>query len=331
MTTTATQNAHRSRLERFFRDGVAEPVPVICRLPQDEYLDATDAAFQAWLEASLGALLPRRAEAENPLTFRPWMIEFWPLGVHFVDLLFGATVSCQDGQFWADYLKLPMEQLTAPALEESQPVRWMLACMHSALARMPEDMMLTTPVFSSPLNILVNLYGPAAVEAFGAPDARLAGAIAAVRDTIAGLHRLVRREFPSPRVRHYAASHRFTPDGFGHICGCTTHLLGPQAYAALVAPADEAILRVYPEGGTIHLCGHHTQHIPCWRRMEALRGVQLNDAAADDFADYFKGLRPDQILYVTPTEAMPIERILSISGGRRIVLQALLDRPIPCS
>ena len=325
----AAQTAHQTRLRKLFRSGAADTVPAICRLPQDEYLEATDAAFQTWLDASLAALLPRHVEAEHPVTFRPWLLEFWPLGVHFVDVLFGAAVYRQDGQFWAEYLDLPLERLTAPLLEEAPPVRWMLACMRRALARMPEDMMLTTPVFSSPLNILVNLYGPAAVEAFGAPDARLARAIAMVRDTIAGLHRLVRHEFPSPRVRHYAASHRFTPEGFGHICGCTTQLLGPHAYAALVAPADEAILRVYPEGGTIHLCGHHTQHIPCWRRMKALRGVQLNDAAADDFAAYFRGLRPDQILYVTPTDTMPIERILSISGGRRVVLQTLVDRPIP--
>jgi len=122
-------------------------------------------------------------------------------------------------------------------------------------------------------------------------------------------------------VRFYASCSRYAPDGVGHICGCSTQLLGPEAYARYFAPLDVRVLRAYPNGGTIHLCGRHTQHIPCWRAMPALRGVQLNDAAADDFAAYFAGLRDDQVIYLAPTERMSIGRILEISGGQRVVLQ----------
>ncbi len=61
--------------------------------------------------------------------------------------------------------------------------------------------------------------------------------------------------------------------------------------------------------------------------MAALKSVQLNDRAADDFELYWRGLRDDQLIYVGPTAAMPLERILAISGGRRLVLQCLLKGP----
>ena len=70
------------------------------------------------------------------------------------------------------------------------------------------------------------------------------------------------------------------------------------------------------------MCGVHTQHTPVWRKMGALRAVQVNDRAAEDLGRYFGELRPDQILYVNPCEGMPMERILEITGGRRLVLVA---------
>ena len=62
--------------------------------------------------------------------------------------------------------------------------------------------------------------------------------------------------------------------------------------------------------------------------MPSLRGVEITDAAADDFEHYFRGLREDQVIYISPTKNMPPERILAISGGRRIVLQMKMDKPI---
>ncbi len=78
----------------------------------------------------------------------------------------------------------------------------------------------------------------------------------------------------------------------------------------------------YPNGGHIHLCGRHTQHIPTWRDMPSLHAVQLNDAAADALPAYFEGLRQDQIIYIGPTETMTIEKIIAVTGGQRIIIQA---------
>ena len=54
--------------------------------------------------------------------------------------------------------------------------------------------------------------------------------------------------------------------------------------------------------------------------MKNLRSLQLNDRAAEDLALYMEGLRDDQILYVMPCEKMPVERIVDISKGERVVL-----------
>jgi hypothetical protein len=61
--------------------------------------------------------------------------------------------------------------------------------------------------------------------------------------------------------------------------------------------------------------------------MPRLRGVEITDAAADDFEHYFHGLREDQVIYISPTKSMPAERILAISGGRWIVLQMKMEKP----
>lgn len=75
--------------------------------------------------------------------------------------------------------------------------------------------------------------------------------------------------------------------------------------------------------------GEHTQHIPVWREMLPLRAIQLNDRASEDLEAYFQGLRGDQILYLNPTPTMTVERAIQITGGRRLVIVAEVDAPIP--
>jgi hypothetical protein len=304
-------------------------VPVICPLGQREYLNAEPACVEPWLKASVDAIEAGLEAAAHPVTFRPLMIEFWPLGVHFVDALFGARVYETGDNFWSDPLPGGLADLSPIDVAAHPLVTWAMEVIARLMGDLPPQVQLATPVFASPLNIAVNILGERCLTDLSAPGPGELRGMAAITDAIASLHLLARERFPGERLRFYASSGRYAPDGFGHICGCTTQLVGPETYARYVAPLDAQVLAVYPEGGTIHLCGHHTQHIPCWRAMEDLRGVQLNDAAADDFEAYFRGLRDDQIIYIGPTAAMPIDRILSISGGRRIILQALLDEPVP--
>jgi hypothetical protein len=58
------------------------------------------------------------------------------------------------------------------------------------------------------------------------------------------------------------------------------------------------------------------------------QAVQLNDRATEDLPLYFAGLRADQILYIAPTVDTPIERVVEITRGQRLVLQAALAESI---
>jgi hypothetical protein len=54
--------------------------------------------------------------------------------------------------------------------------------------------------------------------------------------------------------------------------------------------------------------------------MKSLRAVQLNDRAALDLEAYFHGLRDDQIIYANLFDGMPLEKVLEITGGERVVI-----------
>ncbi|MCQ2399408.1 MAG: hypothetical protein MJ072_02755, partial [Clostridia bacterium] len=74
-------------------------------------------------------------------------------------------------------------------------------------------------------------------------------------------------------------------------------------------------------GGMIHLCGSHLQHVETFREMKTLRAVQINDRAAEDFETYFKELRPDQVIYVRIGKHISREKVLEISDGERVIIQ----------
>ena len=98
-------------------------------------------------------------------------------------------------------------------------------------------------------------------------------------------------------------------------------------YDRLIAPLDDALLGDYPNGGMIHLCGSHTQHIPAFRAMKNLRALQLNDRASHDLKQYLEGLRDDQIIYLAPCKGMTIDQAIEISKGNRIVFPCGIDAP----
>ena len=84
-------------------------------------------------------------------------------------------------------------------------------------------------------------------------------------------------------------------------------------------PLDDELLSLWPHGGMIHLCGSHKHLIPLFAQMPHLRAVQLNDLAADQLKEYADGLREDQVIYMSPTQNMPLEKTLEVAKGRRMV------------
>jgi hypothetical protein len=185
------------------------------------------------------------------------------------------------------------------------------------------------PTLSSALNIALNLYGEAILVAMLVEPEAARHDLRTINDLICRLHRWYIAHLPAEQLQPVVSWARTQPPGFGQLCGCACQLLSAEQYAEFVAPYDDELLSVYPHGGMIHLCGSHTQHIAAWRRMKSLRAVQVNDRAAEDLQLYLNGLREDQLLYPIPCAGMPLERVLEISGGQRVVVLADHEAPVP--
>ncbi len=277
---------------------------------------------ERWLDQALDSLAVQSERATDPVVFRPLVLEFGPYGVHFIDRIFGAHVYPAQDQWWVDYLESPIGELEYPDLEEDDT--WQLA---KTLAESFVNRGVTVPLFglptlSSALNIGVNLYGEEfVVSMLTKPDAALHD-LRLINQLICDLHRWYLANIPLEQLQPVVAAGRCQPRGFGQLCGCTCHLLPADMYKEFVAPLDDELLSIYPNGGMIHLCGVHTQHIPIWREMRSVRAIQVNDRASEDLEIYFNELRDDQIIYLNPTPTMTAERAMEITEGQRIVFVA---------
>jgi hypothetical protein len=272
--------------------------------------------------------LALRADAmRDRRVFRPLAVEMSLYGVHFADSIFGAEVFDLQGSWQARTLASPVGDLRRPILDDNAlwtTARQVAAVLSAAGAAAP---FFGLPTIASALNVGINLYGDELLVEMIANPCAVARDLSLINDVLCELHRWYQANLPPAQAQPVVAAYRTQPSGFGQICGCSTHLLSRELYRDLVAPLDEALLAAYPNGGMIHLCGAHSQHIPTWRSMASLRAVQLNDRAAADLALYFEGLREDQILYVNDCDEMPVARIMDITAGRRVVIVADLKEP----
>jgi hypothetical protein len=146
-------------------------------------------------------------------------------------------------------------------------------------------------------------------------------------DVLCDLHRWYLDAVPAEQLQCILPNARCQPPGYGQLCGCTTQLISGEMYREFIAPLDDELLSLYPGGGLIHLCGSHTQHIPVWNEMLSLHAIQINARAAEDLETYYRELRDDFVFYVNPCEGMPVERIVEITGGQRVVIVADLEVP----
>ncbi len=211
------QESHWRRFTCLLAGELLDIVPSIQRIRQQEYLEPTEEAFAGWLEAGLSSLQEGLSLAADPVTFRPLVLEFWPLGVHYVDAVFGATVRPRDGNFWSDLLPTDLADLQPLDLDAVPLVRWTDSAIRRMLEALPAGVLVTTPVLSSPVNIVINLFGERALldMASAGPDQRRG--LQVIADTIAGLHRRFLALSADSRVHFYACSFRYAPAGFGHI------------------------------------------------------------------------------------------------------------------
>lgn len=285
---------------------------------------------EQWVDDCLDVIVDNLAGAiMNDLRFAPVCVEYAVYGVHYIDKIFGANVYMKSGQWYNDYLKTPIGSLEAPDLDKDETFRLSMRAAKRFVEVGGAFPLFGLPTIASPLNIAINLYGEEILAAMITEPEKARKDLKTITDVLVKIHEAFRSIVPAQQLQPVIAAGRTQPPCCGQICGCSTHLLSGDLYRDMIADLDERVLGVYENGGMIHLCGSHAQHIETFRNMKTLRSVQLNDRASDDFELYFKGLRDDQIIYLCPSAGTPVERALEISGGKRLVIIAYTDREFP--
>jgi hypothetical protein len=287
--------------------------------------------WERWLDGSLDKIAEHAAKSLDRDVFRPLFINYNPHGVHFIDYLLGADVFTLDDSWQVHTLEAPVGTLEQPNLEELPGWQVMKDFSQAFLERDVPAVLFGLPTIASVLNIAVNLYGGRILMAMVTDPEAAHHDLQVIGDVLCAIHRWYLDNIPLEQMQCIIPGGRCQPPGYGQLCGCTTHLISREHYAELVAPLDDALLSLYPHGGMIHLCGAHAQHVPVWREMASLRSVQMNDRAAEDLDLYFNELRQDQIMYVNPCEGMPIDRVMRITNGQRVVVVADVQEPLPAA
>ncbi|HGJ67049.1 TPA: hypothetical protein ENS27_16945 [bacterium] len=281
-----------------------------------------------WLDDVLKDMSQYAHESNDMITFKPLTIEIDPLGVHYIDAIFGADVYIHDQQTWSDQLDIDLDDLQMPDLSNNQVFQESLILTRKAVELTQGKIFITTPVLSCAINIGINLFGERLLESLITRPESAKRALKLINDVIIECTKAFFEIIPDNIRRNSVACNRFAPDCFGQIDGCATQLVSENQYSNFFAELDDELLSISKNGGMMHLCGTHTQHISTFRSMKNLRSIQINDRAAEDLNLYFNGLRSDQIIYVAPTASLSLDRILEITKGKRLILQIPLNEPI---
>ena len=283
---------------------------------------------ERWMEACLEDIASRYDVLEDDTCFRPLCVEYANYGVHYIDKMLGANVYFNGEQWYSDYLTSPIGTLQMPDLDRNEVwdgTRRAIEAFIEADVALP---LFGLPTIASTLNIAVNLYGEKILMEMALDPENASKDLVTINNLLCEIHRRCRELIPMQQLQPVISSHRTQPPGYGQLCGCTTHLISGACYQELIAPLDDTLLSVYPNGGMIHLCGRHTQHIEAFRSMKYLKAIQVNDRASDDLEIYYNQLRDDQIIYLNVSDNMSLENAMSITNGNRLVLVGRPNPPI---
>jgi len=316
------RDTHLLRLESVFSGEALDRPFVLQGINGESRLDPF-ADPEGWLDDALAYLAENADGLDDKNVFRPLCLEFRPYGVHFVESMLGARVYHHEGEWWVEHLPKPIGDLRPPILQEDRT--WHLArnMVRAFLLRKVSLPFFSIPTISGCLNVALSIYGEGFLVAMAVDPDAARHDLKMINDVLCSLCEWYSKALPPHQLQPTCASSRCQPPGRGQIYGCSTHLISPHMYRDLVAPLDQELLSVYPNGGMIHLCGDHTRHIPLWKRMDSLRAFQINDRAADDLEAYFGATRDDQVIYFTPTATTDVGRALDVSQGKRIVITPL--------
>ncbi len=259
----------------------------------------------------------------DEVVFRPVGARSALHGVHFVDRIFGATVYELDGQednWQVEYLTSAVGTLERPDLETNATWGAVKGFAEAFVASGVTVPVLELPTVASALNIGLNLYGQELLASMMTDPAAVHHDLDVINGVLLDIHDWYRANVPFDALHQVVATWgRYQPPGGGQICGCSTQLVSGDQYGEFLARHDDAILSRYPNGGMIHLCGTHTQHIDTWREMKSLTSIQLNDRASEDLEIYLREL-PEKVYYVVPCEGMPLEKVEELAKHHKIII-----------
>ena len=282
---------------------------------------------KAWLDNQLKAVKTNVEEAiENYCLYYP-MIEMVSLyGTHYIDALFGNDVQWVENQFWSKEQTCEVSDLQMPDLDNSELLKETVDLAKWIKEQTDGKFLINMPDVGSPINVAINLFG----ERFFLELAMNPDSAKRVLTMIAEVTRRVYEELIAAvgqeTIRCHNNFYVYTPYDYAGLSLCATQMISPANYTELVADADDACIPDCYKGVVQHICGSSPQHIEGFSKRERIKGMQLNDAGADDFEKFWAGLRVDQFFYLRPTENMTIEKILSITNGNRLLL-TLTEKP----
>ncbi len=275
----------------------------------------------AWLENQIRAVRTNVEEAlDNRALYYPLieMASFY--GTHYIDALFGNDVQWVEGQFWSKEQTCEVSELQMPDLDNSPLLRETVELAKWIKDQTDGRFVISMPDVGSPINVAINLFGERFFLEMAMNSEQAGRALKMVADTTRRVYEELIKAVGQETIRCHNAFYVYTPYDYAGLSLCATQMISPDNFGEWVADADDASVPDCYQGMIQHICGSSNQHVEEIARRPRIKGVQLNDNGADQFEDYFNGLRQDQIFYLRPTEHMPINRMMAITRGRRLLL-----------
>jgi hypothetical protein len=239
--------------------------------------------------------------------------------VGFSEYFFGAVGTDMEKDHDQQFLAKPVGALDPPPVEDCPAFIESKAAVKRFLEADVKLPGICMPLCGAPLVEAVSLYGEAFLVAMLDDPEAAQHDLDIITDVQTQIIKWYVENVPAEQLRSGAPRLRTQPPGRGQIAGCSTQLVGPEQYRDMVAPLDDKILSASPDGGMIHICGYHTQHLETWRNMESLKVLQLSGDAVTDVAQYLEGTRDDQIVYVSPSAVISLPELMQITKGKRAV------------
>ncbi len=276
---------------------------------------------EAWLNNQLRAVKANVEETLDGASLYYPIIEMFSLyGTHYVDKLLGGDVTWTGDQFWSKEMKCDVSCLQPPDLKNSALLKETIELAQWIKEKTDGKFLISMPDVGCPLNVAVNLFGENFFLEMAMDPESAKRVLMLIGDVTKLVYDALVAAVGQETIRCHNAFYVYTPQDYAGLSICATQMISPDNFSELVAAADDACVPDCYKGMIQHLCGSSKQHVAEIARRPRIKGVQLNDDAADQFEAYYEGLREDQIFYLWPTENMPLDKILSITGGKRLVV-----------